>query len=128
MALAGGMTAVLLPLEVVSGALAAPAAPPLLEPDMPLEEPLVPEEFVVPLPVVEGLVAGGMADDDEDGEEDELGAVGVSLVFLLHPPSARAAVKARARAEADLSEDSYMSFPFESWNCKERPDTGLTEI
>ena len=61
----------LLPLEVASGALAAPAAP-LPEPDMPPDEPLVPEEFVVPLPLVEGLVAGGM-DDDDDEDEDEDG-------------------------------------------------------
>lgn len=34
----------------------------------------------------------------------------VSLFFLLHPPSASAAIKASATAEADLSMDGYMTF------------------
>ncbi len=58
MALAGGMTAGLL--ELASGVVAAPGALPLAGP---IAEPLDPEELVLALSVVDGVVAG------VDGEE-----------------------------------------------------------
>jgi hypothetical protein len=68
-----------------------------------LVEPAVPEEPAMP---VEGLDVEGTVD------EDELGVLTVSSVFLLQPPSASAAAKASATAQADLSECAYISISF----------------
>lgn len=64
-------------------------------------DPVVPDEPVVPLPVVEGMV-----------DEVEPGVVVVSVVLLLQPPSERAAARTSATAPADLSVDAYISVSF----------------
>lgn len=97
-----------LPLASLAGGMTPVLLPLLLLSGMVLVEP------------VEGVVVEGTVDEVEPG------VLTVSSVFLLQPPSARAAAKASTTAEADLRVGAYISVSFSKIGAAEcQPDINL---